>query len=289
MALITNNIYEARSAYSSLELLAQASQQNVVTLQATVDNLTAVHAQLVDSVRLQGEFTASQISTNGQLTAQQATAVSPDVSLDNFIASLGLSIALAEATMPDRTINGVAATVQSYLTFSIGPDGVTKVPGLRLYQPELGEPTALATTSFELAKTLSADASAPRSLYTLLQAKQSAFSDPFWAKFSTGNPPVQPAVSVVSEVGKVFSMIGNWSFPYLLTEASAIAALETALAGLLAGAASQDAVAAYAASVQSLTDLIKAIGARSLHVAGDLFALTAALDTTTTRAVALIP
>jgi hypothetical protein len=58
---------------------------------------------------------------------------------------------------------------------------------------------------------------------------------------------------------------------------------------LLAGAAPQDAVATYTASVQSLTDLIKAIAARSLHVAGDLFALAAALDTTTTRAVALIP
>jgi hypothetical protein len=289
MALITNNIYEARSAYASLEKLTQASQQNVVTLQATVDNLTAVHAQLVDSVRLQGEFTASQISTNGQLTAQQATAVSPDVSLDNFIASLGLSIALAEATMPDRTINGVQATVQSYLTFSAGPDGVTKVPGLRLYQPELGEPTALATTSFELAKTVSANTPAPRSLYTVLLAKQGAFSDPLWAKFSSGNPPSQPAASIVGEVGKVFSMIGNWSFAYLLTEAAVIAGLETTLAGLLAGAAPQDAVAAFTASVQSLTDLIKAIGARSLHVAGDLFALATALDTTTTRAAALIP
>jgi hypothetical protein len=289
MALITNNIYEARSAYASLEKLTQASQQNVVTLQATVDNLTAIHAQLVDSVRLQGEFTASQISTNGQLTAQQATAVSPDVSLDNFIASLGLSIALAEATMPDRTINGVEATVQSYLTFSTGPDGVTKVPGLRLYQPELGEPTALATTSFELAKTVSANTPAPRSLYTVLLAKQASFSDPFWVKFSSGSPPVQPAASIVAEVGKVFSMIGNWSFSYLLTEAAVIAGLETTLAGLLTGAAPQDAVTAYTASVQSLTGLIKALGARSLHVAGDLFALAAALDTTTTRAAALIP
>jgi hypothetical protein len=289
MALITNNIYEARSAYASLEKLTQASQQNVVTLQATVDNLTAIHAQLVDSVRLQGEFTASQISTNGQLTAQQATAVSPDVSLDNFIASLGLSIALAEATMPDRTINGVQATVQSYLTFSTGPDGVTKVPGLRLYQPELGEPTALATTSFELAKTVSANTPAPRSLYTVLLAKQASFSDPFWVKFSSGSPPVQPAASIVAEVGKVFSMIGNWSFSYLLTEAAVIAGLETTLAGLLTGAAPQDAVTAYTASVQSLTGLIKALGARSLHVAGDLFALAAALDTATTRAAALIP
>jgi hypothetical protein len=288
MPLITNNIYEARSAYAGLELLTQASQQNVVTLQATVDNLTAIHAQLVDSVRLQGEFTASQISTNGQLTAQQATAVSPDISLDNFIAALGLSIALAEATMPDRAINGVEATVQSYLTFSTGPDGVTKVPGLRLYQPELGEPTALATTSFELAKTVSAGAPTPRSLYTVLQAKQTTFADPFWAKFASGNPPTQPAVSIVTEVGKVFSMIGNWSFPYLLQEAATMAGPETTLAGLLTGVTRPDAVAAYTASVQSLTSLIQAFGSRSVHVAGDLYALAAALDATTNLGAALI-
>ena len=288
MALITNNIYEARSAYSSLELLAQASQQNVVTLQATVDNLTAIHAQLVDSVRLQGEFTASQISTNGQLTTQQATAVSPDISLDNFIAALGLSIALAEATMPDRAISGVQASVQSYLTFAPDPNGVM-VPGLRLYQPELGEPTALATTSFELAKTVSAGAPAPRSLYTVLQAKQTTFADPFWTKFTSGNPATQPAVSIVAEVGTVFSMIGNWSFPNLLQEASTIGGLEATLAGLLTGVTPANAVGAYTASVQALTSLIQTLGARSVHVAGDLFALAAALDATTNLASALIP
>src|SRR5579883_1336408 len=262
MPLITSNIFEARSAYASLELLAAASQQNVVTLQAAVDNLTATHAQLAASARLEGQFTAAQISSNGQLTAQQATTVSPDVSLDNFIAALGLSIALAEATMPDRAINGVEATVQSYLTFTTGPDGVTKIPGLRLYQPELGEPTALATTSFELAKTVSAGTPAPRNLYTVLQAKQTTFTDPFWTKFSSGNPPTQPAVSVVAEVGKVFSMIGNWSLAYLLQEASAIAGLETTLAALLTGVSPQTAVAAYTASVQVLSNLIQAISGR---------------------------
>jgi len=289
MPLITSNIFEARSAYASLELLAQASQQNVVTLQAAVDNLTATHAQLAESARLEGRFTAAQISSNGQLTAQQATAVSPDVSLDNFIAALGLSIALAEATMPDRAINSVAATVQSYLTFTTGADGVTKVPGLRLYQPELGEPTALATTSFQLAKTISADAPAPRNLYTVLQAKQATFADPFWTKFSTGTPPTQPGISVVTEVGKVFSMIGNWSFPYLLQEASTIAGLEMTLTGLLTGVTPQTSVTAYTASVQTLANLIQAIGGRSVHVAGDLFALAAALDATTNLAAALIP
>lgn len=288
MPLITDNINEARSAYAGLELLADAAQQNVVTLRATVESLSSLQSTILDTARVQSDFTAAQISTNAQLTIQQVTTVLPDVTLDNFIAALGLSIALAEATMPDRAISGVQASVQSYLTFAPGPNGAM-VPGLRLYQPELGEPTALATTSFELAKTVSAGTPAPRSLYTVLQAKQTTFADPFWAKFASGNPPTQPAVSIVAEVGKVFSMIGSWSFPYLLQEASTIAGLETTLAGLLAGVTPADAVAAYSTSVQALTALIQALGGRSVYVAGDLFALTAALDATTNLATALIP
>jgi hypothetical protein len=288
MPLITNDINEARSAYAGLEILADATQQNVVTLRASFDSLSSLQSRLVDSVRLQSEFTATQISANGQLTAQQATAVSPDISLDNFIAALGLSVALAEATMPDRTLNSVSASVQSYLTFSPGPDGVM-VPGLRLYQPELGEPTALATTSFDLAKTASAGTLTPRSLYTVLQAKQAAFADPFWTKFSSGTPPVQPASAIVAEIVKIFSMIGNWSFPYLLQEASTIAGLETTLAGLLTGTTPQGEVAGYTASVQALAALTQALNGRSVHVAGDLYALAAALDATTNLASALIP
>lgn len=288
MPLITDNINEARSAYVSLELLANATQQNVVTLRATVESLSSLQSTILDTARVQSDFTAAQISTNAQLTTQQVTTVLPDITLDNFIAALGLSVALAEATMPDRAINSVQASVQSYLTFAPDPNGVI-VPGLRLYQPELGEPSALATTSFELAKTVSAAAPAPRSLYTVLQAKQATFADPFWTKFTSGNPATQPAVSIVAEVGNVFSMIGNWSFPYLLQEASTIAGLEATLAGLLSGVTPANAVAAYTVSVQALTSLIQTLGARSVHVAGDLFALATALDATTNLASALIP
>jgi hypothetical protein len=289
MALLTNDITQARSAYASLELLADASQQRVVTLQATVDNLTSLQSRLFDTVHLQNQLTLSQIATNAQLTTQQVSTILPDVTLDNFIAALGLSIALAEATMPDRSIGSVSASVQSYLTLTPGPDGAL-VPGLRLYQPELGEPSALATTSFDLAKTVApAGTPAPRSLYTALQAKQAAFANPFWAKFSSGNPPAQPAASIVAEVTKIFSAIGSWSFPYLLQEAGTISGLETTLAGLMGSAAPQSAVAAYTASVQALSGLVQAISGRSVHVAGDLYALTAALDATTGLAITLIP
>jgi hypothetical protein len=288
MALLTNDITQARAAYAGLELLADATQQRVVTLEAAVDNLTSLHSQLFETARLQNELTLSQISANAQLTTQQVSTVLPDVTLDNFIAALGLSIALAEATMPDRAIGSVSASVQSYLTLTPGPSGAL-VPGLRLYQPELGEPSALATTSFDLSKTVApAGTPAPKSLYTVLQAKQAAFADPFWAKFSSGSPPTQPAAAIVAEAGKVFAAIGSWSFPYLLQEAETIAELEATLAGLIGGTATQSVVAAYTASVQALSSLVQATSARSVHVAGDLFALTATLDATTGLATTLI-
>jgi hypothetical protein len=289
MPLVTNNMFEARTAVSDLELRAQSSQQAVVTLQATVDRLSTVQATLSDSMRLQSAFTATQLAVNGTLNAQQAAAVSPDITLDNFIAALGLSLALAEATMPDRTINSVSATVQSFLTFNPGPDGVTKVPGLRLYQPELGAPTALATTSFDLAKTVSGtNAQTPRSLYAVLQFAQSVFAGAFWTQFTTGNPPTQPAQQIVAEVVKIFAAIGGWSFPYLLQEATTIATLETTLSSLIASAKPSGPAAAYASSVAALSTLTQTLAARSTHVAGDLFALTSALDASTNLAAAIV-
>jgi len=290
MPLITTDLLQAKSAYAGLELRALAAQQNAVTLQATVDHLSAVHANLIDSVRLQGEFTAAQVATNGTLTANQAGAVSPDLTLDNFIAALGLSIALAEATMPDRSINSVSATVQSFLTFAPGPDGKTPVPGLRLYQPELGASTALATTSFDLAKTTpSPGVAAPRSLYTVLQSMQTVFADPFWSKFTTGTPVTAPAQQIVAETVKVFSAIGGWSFPYILQEATTIASSQTTLAGLIAGVTPAGPVVAFTASVATLTTLVQSVTARTQHVAGDLFAVASALDAATNLAEAILP
>lgn len=216
----------AAAAYENLELLSDATQRNVVTLQASLDTITAQHLQLVDTVRAQSDLTSTLIPANAALTVTQVGNVSPTVTLDNFIAALGLSIALAEATMPDRAINSVQASVQSYLTITPGANN-TNVAGLRLYQPELGEPSALTTTSFELAKTTTPGAPAPRSLYTVLQAKQATFDNSFWTKFSSGTPPTQPAAEIVIEVAKVFAAIGGWSFAYILQEATAIASLET--------------------------------------------------------------
>lgn len=292
MPLITDDISQARSAVATLERRSESAELAAAALRAAVSTLTSAQQQIVDRAKLEHEFTLSQIAVNAQQNAQQATEVSPDLSLQNFIAALGLSIALAEATMPDRTIGPVSATVQSFLTFNVGPDGKTRIPGLRLYQPELGAPTALATTSFDLTKApASLSAPSPRSLYSVLLDKQALYSGDFWVGLKSGKPPTAPATSAVAEIARIFTSIGDWSFPYLLQEATAVAGFETALASALAAASPQPgpagAAAAFGSAVAKLTGLTSALNARTAFVAGDLYALTAALDATTNLARAV--
>jgi hypothetical protein len=288
MPLITEDIFQARSLFNGVEVRAQNAEVASAILQSTVDRLTTVHASLVEHAVLQQSFVLGQIQVNAQQTAQQAAAVSPDLTLDNFIASLGLSIALAEATMPDRTISAASATVQSFLTFAVGPDGKSSTVGLRLYQPELGAATALATTSFDLTKIPGGLTSpAQRSLYAVLQEKQALYSGSFWTALSSDSPPAAPATQLVAEIVNVFAAIGNWSFPYLLQEAAAIAAFESSIAVAVAASpppGTAPLVANYASSVANLSTLIAALNGRAMHVAGDLYALTSALDVTTTFA-----
>ncbi|MGA2269778.1 MAG: hypothetical protein ABSH44_15020 [Bryobacteraceae bacterium] len=292
MALLTDNIDEARDAYSALELRARTAERNAAHLQATVTSLTSAHESLARSAGLLKEYAVVQAQDNARLRAQQAGQVSPDVMLDGFVASLGLAVALSEATMPDRAINSIQVTIQSYLTLSAGPDGVSKVAGIRLYQPELGGKAALATTSFEIRKVATtAGAPAPRNLYAVLQDKQAAFTDPFWGQFATGTPVSCPASQIVAEIAKTLAQAGQWSFPFVAQEAAVIAALEASLSALIGKAAATEALAAYVAAVGTLINLTKSLNpaARTGFVAGDLFALAAALDATTRAANTLRP
>ncbi|HEV2494497.1 MAG TPA: hypothetical protein VG204_15650 [Terriglobia bacterium] len=288
MPLLAQNLFEARAAYSALELRVQSAEQTTTTLQATVDNLRSTQSVIVDRAKLLTQYTVGQVQSNAQLTADQAGRVSPDLPLDALISSLGLAVALAEASMPDRALNSVNVTLQTYLTF----DANSKVAGVRLYQPELGQPNALATTSFEIAKVAPpAGTPAPRDLYAVLQDKQSLFTNPFWIRFAAGTPPSQPAAQIVAEIAKVFANIGAWTLPFLVQEAAAIAGFETTLSALMAGTAPQERVSAFATVVAALSTLTKALdpATRSNFVAGDLHALEAALDATTRIAATLLP
>jgi hypothetical protein len=272
-----------------MQLRAVTAEQNAANLRVALDNLSANQQSLADSSKIANQYAGSQAIANAASVADAPNKVIADLDLQTFISSLGMSVALAEASIPDRAIASIAATVQSYLTFDDPVNGISTVK-LRLYQPEFGTPGALATISFELAKVPpEAGAPAARSLYVVLQDTQVLFSDPFWAHFSTGTPPLQPATLILAELTKIFASVGAWTFPYLLQEATAIAGFEQTLATLVAASGPSGPAAAYAAAVNSLITLTSDLNSRSAVVAGDLHALTAALDATTTAARTLLP
>src|SRR5215469_2946212 len=288
MPLIAFNLDEARSAYASLELRANAADLHISTLQATVDALKTAQSAVVDRAALLTQYTVAQAQSNAQLVAQQTAQVSPDIPLDSFIGTLGLAVALGEASMPDRAVNSVKATLQAYLTFDTGADGVSKSVGVRFYQPELGQATALMTASFEIAKVPPAPGvPAPRTLYNVLQSKQALYTSSFWMQFSTGEPPATPAAQIIAAISATFGAIGGWTLPFLIGQASAIATSETALATQLAATGPSDAVAAYASAVQALSSLVSSLSAPRPYVAGDLYALSSSLDATTRAAQAI--
>lgn len=281
MPLITNNIDEARLAYTALENRAVSAEQRADTLQTTVDRLTTAQPILAAVADRLSQRAVDQEAANAQLRAQQAGQVSPDTPLDRFIASFGLAAALGEATMADRAVTSIAATVQGFL---VAPAGGA-APALRFYQPEFGAPGTAGSASFEITKTPpAAGAAAPRTLYAVLRDKQAMFDDPFWARFVTAAvPPSQPARQIVVELAKVLAAAGSWDFAFLVREAATLAALESTLAGL---AAPSPRAASYAAAVTALSSLVAALAptVKAAPVAGDVYALASALDATTSIA-----
>ncbi len=282
MELFAANLDEARSAYAALSLRAQSAEATVATLQATVTSLNAIVPSMAAQNLQISRYAVAQLQANAQLATEQAQQVSPDVTLDAFVRALGLAAAVSEATMPDRTISELSATLQTYLTLGSSPDGSTSV-GLRLYQPELGAPTATATLSFALAKVSpAAGSSAPPNLYSVMSAKQAVFSNSFFAAYPS-------AAQVVTEATNALAAVSSWTFPYLIQESSAIAGFETTLAAALVQSMGNGIAQTYEAAVKVLSAQTAALSAASDHAAGDVYALAGALDATTRLAQAVVP
>jgi hypothetical protein len=183
-----------------------------------------------------------------------------DISLSGFVHSLALDVALGEATMPDHVVTPVAISANTYLVPS--GDGI----GLRFHTPELGDATALSSTSLELAKVPAPDGRAPRSLYAILQHKQLAYAAAAMSGDLEG--------ALVAEVGKVLAESGAWTVPFLAGAAGRIGELEQKLAESTGAEERSRAAAALVELARTLVDRLR-------FVAGDLYALAAALDATT--------
>ncbi len=288
MPLFTDDIEQARIAYGVLEGRARSAEQLVGTLQTALDDLKAAQPLSFELAQAIRQRALDREAENVKLQTQvgQAVEVKADIPLQNFLASLGLAAALGESTMPDRTIPSISAILQTHITVA------GAVVGLRFFQPGVGgDPASLTSTSFEIAKVPpQPGALARRNLYTVLQDKQSLYTNPFWNQFTaTTQPPSTPSADLVVTVATILANTGSWSFAFLLQSAVSIAGLEKNLSSLVAAALPGDSAVAFGAAADSALALTRALGNKNMPVAGDLFALTTSLDNTTNAARTLLP
>jgi hypothetical protein len=278
MPLITNDIEQARRAYASLEARAQAAEAHATTLAASLDAIRGQLPVLTEQGQLLRRSAIDNAAAVAQLQAQGIATVSPDVSLQGFVASLGLAAAIAEATMPDRAISSVSVSIQGHLVGGAPQDGAR----LRFHQPELGPANGLSSTSVTIEKVPPAAGSpTPRNLYVVLADKQAVYTNPFWLR-------QPPSGQIIGQIASVFANVGDWTFQLLAQSAGGIAGQEAALVSLLAAGTPAQNVDAYRTSVTALTGLTDALLAKSIPVAGDLLALAAALDRSTAEARKLV-
>jgi len=279
MPLITEDIAQAREAYARLEGRLASAERRVSTAEAALGDLLAAHQTLLDTtgVLRQRILDLERANIELQQRLDQVTHLRADVGLVEFVTSVGLAAALGEASMPDRAVSSLSASIRTFLT----PEG--GVFGLRFPQPEFGDVAAgLTTTSFQLAKIPAfADAPAPRPLYTVVQDKQLIYSTPRFADMAT-------ASQLVASASRLLADTGAWSFSFLVQEARTIGSLEARLADVLPDqpAGTREALAQAAVALSALTERLITLSRPS---AGDLLALSTAMDTTSRAARAFLP
>ncbi len=276
-------------AYAALENRAQSSEEYSQVLLSSLNDLRARLPQLDIGIGGLKQRIADLEAANSalQLKVQQLTEqeIKADVSLDNFIAATGMSAALGEASMRDRSVGSIGASVQAYVGVSAGS------VGLRLHQPESIQFAGLSSTSFEIAKIPPVPGQpAARNLYVVLEDTQHVYTEPYWMQFLTATqPPQQPALHIVTEIAQIFAQTGGWTFTFLAQEIAVIAQIEKSLSDLLAKGAPGNQAAAYKAAVDALLALTGVLTTKAFPVAGDLMALTTAVDSATTIARSFLP
>jgi hypothetical protein len=275
MPLFTNSILQARAAYDALEARTHSAEARAELLQAALDKSAVRPAAIaVETAQLRQRILnleAENLRLRRQL--DEVVKLAADLPLADFVRSIGMAVAVGEATMPGRAVSAVGATVQAYVIPSA--EGV----GLRFQQPELGAlASGLSTTSFEIVNVPPASgAEAPRNLYAVLEDKQRVYASPFWKSTELAN-------QLVAEIAKVFGNTAGWSFSYLLHSAATLAGLEKKLARSLSSTIPLESRETYEDAVDLLLGQTSSLLSKPSPVAGDLAALTAAMDATT-RAV----
>lgn len=190
-----------------------------------------------------------------------------ELPLANLVDSVGLAVALGEATMQQHAISSVSVSARIYIVPTV--DGV----GFRFQPPEQADhAVGLSTATFELAKVPGQGPAVP-SLYAVLDEKQRLYT--------TGPLASQKdARRLVAELHRTLAAADAWTIEFLVEQAEVIARLERRLAG--AGTSGE---AAHAAA-----DELSKLAERLEHrrpVAGDVYALAAAFRATTAALAAL--
>ena len=195
------------------------------------------------------------------------------IGLDVLISAFGLSAAIGEATMPDRSLATLGASIQSHLILgAAGP--LLRFPALDRAPLTDG----LSTVNFEIDKVPGREGqAAPRSLYTVLLDKQAVYGRPAW----TGAPG---AVQLVTLCGAALANTPAWSFASVVALATSIALQERTLEAVVARLAPGPTAASYTTAVDAISALARTLGGKPVPVAGDFLALSAALDATTSIA-----
>ena len=277
MPLFTNDISEARRAYAALEARTASVELHASRIDAA---LRATQARDVAAdVGLLRQRIADLEGDNIKLRNQldDLRRARSDASLQQFIEAIALSAALGEATMPDRLVVSLSASIKAHLMLE------NSNVALRFQPPELGASgAALGTTSFEIAKVPPPPgAAAPANFYLLLMATQNAFGH---VLVSDNFPELQALQKqMVVETTRALMEVGQWNFAYLVDLAEKLASIETEY-----GKETGDQGTALHDAAAILVKLAQSLSIKSNPVAADLYALTAAFAEATRTATALL-
>lgn len=213
------------------------------------------------------DLEAENIELREQL--EQVARSHAELPFAGFVDSVGLGVALGEATMPAHAISSVSIRAQAFLVPS--GDGV----GVRFQPPELADrAVGLSTASFELAKVPGEGPAVP-GLSAVLDEKRRLYSSAPFASRKDGK-------KLALELNRTLGASDSWTVDFLARQAAAIAKLERRLAGTARSGLAAEARGA-AAQVVSLADGLR----KKRPVAGDVYALTAGLRASTAAMAAL--
>jgi hypothetical protein len=272
MPLTATNLEQATQAYAALEQRTQAAERRAAALESAAAQVNVSSIGHIEQIHVLSQHVLDLEARNIHLQTevQQVAQATTDMLVGEFAEMVAVSVEIAEAVMPDRSVTSFTGELRSYLLPQQGTFGV------RLPQPELSvDPGALSSTSIQMAKVPPPATSAvsSKSFYLILVEKQALYGAPRWSASKAAAALVSGVISLLTETR-------DWGGVAIPQAAAALAGLELALAEELAASPPSE-LAQYKALATSCQTLARGIVARAKLVPGDVKAVASALDQTT--------